>query len=123
MIEVSEVLAIHEILIERFGGSKGIRDQAILESAVNRPFQTFDGMDLYPESVDKAAAIFESVISNHPFVDGNKRTAYTLMRLVLLNDQKDIIATEDEKYDFVIRCAQGQFSFEKIKAWITMKLK
>jgi len=76
MITLQEVESIHEILIEKFGGSKGIRDRDILESAINRPYQTFDQKDLYPLPIDKAAAIFESLISNHPFVDGNKRTAY-----------------------------------------------
>src|SRR5262245_1516511 len=107
MIRLQEVLAIHDILIGRFGGSRGVRDNAGLESAINRPYQTFDGNELYPEPVDKAAAIFESIISNHPFIDGNKRTAYVLMRLLLKEGTLDIIATEDEKFDFVIQCAQG----------------
>jgi death-on-curing protein len=76
MISLSEVKHIHNILIAKFGGSKGIRDLGILESAINRPYQTFDKNELYPDPEDKAAAIFESIISNHPFVDGNKRTAY-----------------------------------------------
>ena len=84
MISRQEVESIHEILIEKFGGSSGIRDREILESAVGRPYQTFDQNDLYPSPIDKAAAIFESIISNHPFVDGNKRTAYVVMRLMLL---------------------------------------
>ena len=70
MIQVTEVLVIHDILIERFGGVKGIRDKAALDSAINRPYQTFDGQELYPEAVDKAAAIFESIILNQPFIDG-----------------------------------------------------
>jgi len=97
MIRVMEVLAIHEILIERFGGARGVRDKAALESAINRPCRTFNGQELYPETVDKAAAIFESIISNYPFVDGNKRTAYVLLRLLLKHDMLDIAATEDEK--------------------------
>ena len=75
MITLREVESIHEILIDKFGGSNGIRDRGILESAINRPYQTFDQIELYPLPVDKAAAIFESIISNHPFVDGNKTTA------------------------------------------------
>ena len=71
MIDIRDV--IHDILIDRFGGAKGVRDSGILQSAINRPYQTFDGNDLYPDAVDKAAAIFESVISNHPFIDGNKK--------------------------------------------------
>lgn len=82
MIELRDVLNIHNILIDKFGGSKGVRDQGSLESAINRPFATFDNQDLYPTPWDKAAAILESILINHPFVDGNKRTAYVLMRLI-----------------------------------------
>jgi death-on-curing protein len=70
MISLDETLQIHEILIGKFGGLSGIRDLGILESAINRPYQTFDQKELYPDAQDKAAAIFESVISNHPFIDG-----------------------------------------------------
>ena len=122
MIRLAEVLAIHDILIERFGGAKGVRDNAGLESAINRPYQTFDGKELYPDPVDKAAAIFESIISNHPFIDGNKRTAYVLMRLLLKEGTLDIVASEDEKFDFVIQCAQGTKTFDDIKAWIKSRL-
>jgi death-on-curing protein len=118
MIEVSEVERIHEILIDRFGGATGIRDKGILESAIGRPFQTFDGKDLYPDPVDKAAAIFESIVSNHPFVDGNKRTAYVLLRLILKRNQLDINVDQDVKYDFVIKAAKGELTFDKIRAWI-----
>jgi death-on-curing protein len=118
MIEVSEVEKIHDILIDRFGGANGIRDKGILESAIGRPFQTFDGKDLYPDPVDKAAAIFESIVSNHPFVDGNKRTAYVLLRLVLKRNQLDINVDQDVKYDFVIKAAKGELTFDKIREWI-----
>jgi death-on-curing protein len=123
MIEISEVEKIHDILIERFGGARGIRDKGILESAIGRPFQTFDGKDLYPDPVDKAAAIFESIVSNHPFVDGNKRTAYVLMRLILKRNQLDIDVDQDVKYDFVIKAAKGELTFDKIKTWIRNNLK
>ena len=123
MIQIEEVEKIHDILIEKFGGAKGIRDRAILESAIGRPFQTFDGIDLYPNPVDKAAAIFESVVSNHPFVDGNKRTAYVLMRLILKEHNFDINVDQNEKYDFVLKAAKGELTFDKIKKWITTNLK
>jgi death-on-curing protein len=122
MIEVSEVEKIHNILIDRFGGAKGVRDKGILESAIGRPFQTFDGKDLYPDPVEKAAAIFESIVSNHPFVDGNKRTAYVLLRLVLKRNQLDIKVGQDVKYDFVIKAAKGELTFDQIKAWILNNL-
>lgn len=121
MITVEKVLIIHDLLIERFGGNSGVRDRGLLESAVNRPLQTFDTEDLYATLVEKGAAIMESIVRNHPFVDGNKRTGYTLMRLFLLHYDCDIDASENEKYDFVISIAGGKISFNTIKDWLEKK--
>lgn len=114
MILRLEVDIIHEELIARFGGARGIRDINALESAINRPFQTFDGKPLYPSVFDKAAALVESILINHPFVDGNKRTGYTLLRMLLLKNGSDIHASEDEKYRFIIDIAAGNTKFEDI---------
>ena len=118
MIHFQDVLSIHRILVEQFGGIQGIRNQAGIESAIARPYSTFDGKDLYPEPEDKASAILESIIVNHPFLDGNKRTGYVLMRIILLNSGKDIIASEEDKYNFVIRIASGKLDFDSIRSWI-----
>jgi death-on-curing protein len=83
MIHIDIATYLHNLLIDEFGGSKGIRDRGSLEAALNRPFATFDGHDLYPTIVEKATAIFESIIINHPFMDGNKRTAYALLEFIL----------------------------------------
>lgn len=123
MIDVEEVLAFHEKLIEQFGGTSGIRSIELLESAIHRPYQTFDSQELYPTAIEKAGAILESIVKNHPFIDGNKRTGYVLMRLTLMNSGKDILATEDEKYEFIIQIASGELEFEEIKAWIGSKIK
>lgn len=74
MITLSHVEAIHKILIDQFGGSHGVRDYGTLLSALSRPYQTFDGKDLYLTAIQKAAALIESMLINHLFVDGNKRT-------------------------------------------------
>ena len=123
MISIKEVEIIHNILIDKFGGSKGIRDVGLLESALARPFATFDGKDLYPNAIDKASAILESMVFNHPFIDGNKRIAYVLMRLILLENEVDILATQEEKYKFVIAASKGKYRFEEIKNWIQSNLK
>ena len=123
MISVSEAIYIHDILIERFGGSTGIRDVGLLESALARPFQTFNGVDLYPESIEKAAALIESILNNHPFVDGNKRIGYVIMRLFIIECGKDINANQNEKYDFVIRIASGELDFNGICDWIRTYIK
>ncbi len=99
-----------------------MRDMGALESAVNRPYQTFDGEDLYKTVVEKAAALIESIVKNHPFIDGNKRTGYVSMRILLLKGQKDVQATEEEKYEFVIKIAAGEYEFDEIKEWIEKKL-
>lgn len=118
MISEREVLEIHSVLIEQFGGSNGIRDQGLLDAALNRPYQTFDGQELYPTAVEKAAAILESIVKNHPFIDGNKRTGYVLARLILMEKQLDINANQEQKYQFVISVSTGGINFDQIKEWL-----
>ncbi len=122
MIELRDVLSIHHILIEKIGGSKGVRDQGLLESAIHRQFATFSGDELYPHAVDKAAAILESILINHPFIDGNKRTAYVLMRLILLEHDMEINAKEEDKYEMVIAASTGDLRYDEIRTWIVSHL-
>ena len=122
MISVDEVINIHSLLIESFGGSKGIRDQNALYSAIARPYQTFQEKELYPTPEEKSSALLESIISNHPFIDGNKRIGYVLMRLILLEYGMDIKTTEEEKFKFILNVAKGKMDFEQIKVWIQTNL-
>ena len=122
MISADEVINIHDILIDKFGGTHGVRDINAPESAITRPFMTFDQKDLYPSLTTKAAALIESLISNHPFLDGNKRVGYVIMRYFLLTNGFDIQATQSEKFEFVIKIAQNQLQFEQINSWISEKL-
>ncbi len=117
MFSLHQAIRIHEVLIDRFGGAHGVRDQAGLESALARPIQTFDGLDLYPTPQEKAAGLLESLVINHPFVDGNKRIAYTLYRLLLLNSGFDIIANQVERYEMVISASKGEMRVEDLRAW------
>lgn len=96
IFDLDEVLAIQELQIAEFGGSPGIRDQGLLEAALSRPLQTFDGNELYPSLEEKAAVLLESIVVNHPFIDGNKRLGYVLMRLVLIEAEKDREASQEE---------------------------
>jgi death-on-curing protein len=123
MIPIKEVEHLHRILIDSFGGSHGIRDKAALESAIARPFQTFDGKELYPSVLEKAASLIESILINHPFIDGNKRTGYTLLRLFLIQNEIDIIASQDNKYEFVIDIASGTLKYEGIVSWLSSNTK
>jgi death-on-curing protein len=122
MTDVNEALKIHRVLIEKFGGVSGVRDMNGLQAALGRPFATFDNKELYPKAVDKAAALIESIISNHPFVDGNKRTGYVLMRLLLFSYGYDISATQESKYEFVINIASGKIRIEEIRIWLEVHL-
>ncbi len=123
MISLREALAIHAELISETGGSHGIRDQGGLEAALARPFATFSGHDLYPGPIAKAAALLESIVINHPFLDGNKRTGYTLSRLMLLTYDVDLVASDDEEYDMVIRVATGQMDVDAIRDWMKDRVK
>jgi len=124
MIHIDIATYLHNLLIDEFGGSKGIRDRGSLEAALNRPFATFDGQDLYPTVVEKATAIFESIIINHPFMDGNKRTAYALLEYLLLNKGGiKLDASFEEKYQMVIEASTGEIRFDEIKTWISSKIK
>jgi len=118
MITIEEAKKVQEILIEQFGGIKGVRDSGYLMSAINRPYATFNSTELYPSPIEKAAAIIESIVVNHPFLDGNKRAGYVLMRLLLIKEGYDLHATEEEKYSFVIGIASGELNTEQIKVWL-----
>jgi death-on-curing protein len=118
MIGLQEALAVHEALIASTGGANGVRDIGALEAALARPYATFAGTDLYPTAVDKAAAVLESIVKNHPFVDGNKRTGYVLARLTLITYDQDLVASDDEEYDLVIRVANGELDIERVRAWL-----
>ena len=122
MISIKLAKQLNEIIVEKSGGLAGIRDEASLSSALNRPFQTFDGDNLYATEVEKAAAIMESIIINHPFVDGNKRMGYAFMRMLLAEEGKDIESSEDKIYEFVISVAEGKMRYPEIKDWIKAHL-
>jgi death-on-curing protein len=122
MIELEIVLNFHSELIEKYGGTNGLRDKNLLLSALARPYMTFDQQDLYPTPMNKAAAIFESVVINHPFMDGNKRIAFLLLRLILLDYDYDILASEDEKYDMTIAASTGNLRYDGITKWIEERM-
>ncbi len=122
MIDFEEVLEIHQVLIAEFGGLSGLRDENGLKSALERPFGGIGTVEFYPTPQEKAGAILESIVKNHPFIDGNKRTGYVLMRLFLMQFGKDIQATQEEKYHFMIEVASGVLAFESIVAWINERV-
>ena len=118
MITIKIILRLHDLSIINYGGSQGIRDQGLMESAKARPYQTFGGKDLYPTVLEKAAALAESIIINHPFIDGNKRTGLLAMLLILEIGNFKITASNDDTYNFTIEISTGEIKFEEIVLWL-----
>ena len=112
-----QVLFLHSRLIAETGGSHGIRDLGMFLSALGRPQATFDEKDLYPDLFSKTAALMDSLVRNHPFVDGNKRTAITSAALFLRINGHRLVVENDELVRFTLACAQSQLSLAVITEW------
>lgn len=113
-----QVLAIHDNQIETYGGSHGIRDLALFESAIMRPQTTFGGKDLYPSIFEKAAVLMYSLVMNHPFVDGNKRTG-TVSALVFLEINRFRIAVDQkELVDVSLEVALKKMDVKGVATWL-----
>jgi death-on-curing protein len=111
-----QVLFIHSRIIDATGGAHGLRDIGLLLSAVSRPRATFKGKDLYTDVFHKAAAVMESLAVNHPFIDGNKRTAITSAAVFLTLNGRVLEATQHDLETFAVSVAVGM-PFNDIVAW------
>jgi len=112
-----QVLFLHSRLVEETGGTHGVRDLSMLLSALGRPQASFDGQDLYPDLFSKTAALMDSLVRNHPFVDGNKRTAIACAAIYLRINGRSFVVENDEMVRFTLACAQGQLPLRDIAAW------
>jgi death-on-curing protein len=117
-ITVEQLLIFHEKIIVSTGGSNGVRDRTLLESAINKANQTFDGQDLYDGVIRKVSVISYSLIKNHGFVDGNKRIGVAVMLLLLRINGLRIKYTQEELIEFGLRTAEGELNEEDIEGWI-----
>jgi len=115
-----QVLFIHSRLIAETSGEHGIRDLGLLQSAVSRPQATFDGKELYPDIHQKTAALLESLVNNHPFVDGNKRTGITAAAMFLQVNTYSLTASNQEVESFVLSVASGEQTVESITEWLKL---
>lgn len=113
-----QVLAIHSRMIKMTGGPDGVRDESLLDSALNAPFQTFDGKELYPALLSKAAVMCRSIIANHPFVDGNKRTGIHVMLIFLELNCIELQYTQNELIELGLGIASGQLNYDGILNWL-----
>lgn len=113
-----QVLFIHSRLVQETGGAHGVRDLSMLLSALGRPQVTFEGNDLYSNIYSKAAALMDSLIRNHPFIDGNKRTAIASAAIFLHLNGYSLIVTNEEMVHFTLVCARSKVTLEEISAWL-----
>jgi death-on-curing protein len=118
-----EVLELHQRILEQTGGLAGVRDLGALKSALAQPGMTFGGADLYPDLPAKAAALGFSLIQNHPFVDGNKRTGHAALEALLLLNGFELAASVDEAEATVIAIATGQVNREGLTEWLRARMK
>jgi death-on-curing protein len=114
---VENVLFLHTVAIEAFGGSEGVRDLESLHAAVARPWGSSFGQDHFSAPFDKAAALAESLIRRHPFIDGNKRTAMYAAAYLLETLGYELEAEQGELEDFAVDVAQGTFEPDEIATW------
>ena len=114
----SQVLLIHDQLISETGGSSGLRDEGILDSALNAPFQTFSGEDVYPSLQQKAARLCFGLVKNHPFVDGNKRIGAHVMLVFLALNGIELQHSQTELSDVILQLAAGEIEATDLLHWI-----
>jgi death on curing protein len=117
-LEIDEVMAIHEEMINRFGGRMPVLDFTMLHSAISRPKATFGDEDLYPTIFDKAAALIQSLILNHPFDDGNKRTSITSCALFLHRNGLYLSLPQKESIQFTLAIDSKKVDFGGIAQWL-----
>lgn len=117
-LTAQQIMFLHARLVAETGGSHGMRDLDSLLSAAGRPQASFDDQDLYPDLFTKAAALMDSLIRNHPFVDGNKRTGIAAAALFLRINGYWLSATNAELVKFTLGAAQSQHTLDEIAAWL-----
>ncbi|PAX52212.1 type II toxin-antitoxin system death-on-curing family toxin [Brunnivagina elsteri] len=118
-----EVLNLHHQIIEYSQGVVGIRDLGALESAIAQPRMTFGGEELYPTIVDKASALAFSIVMNHPFIDGNKRTGHGAMETFLVLNGLEINASVDEQERIILALASSELERDIFTNWLQQNIK
>lgn len=122
-LTLGEVLTLHRRIASQSGGGEGVRDLGALESAVAQPRMTFAGRDLYPTLPEKAAALGYSLISNHPFVDGNKRTGHAALEMMLVLNGSELAASVNSTEAMILRIAAGEATRDDLITWISEHIK
>lgn len=118
MLTKQQIILLHTQMIQQSGGSDGIRDERMLDSAINQPFQTFDDMELYPSVIDKAVRLGYGLITDHPFIDGNKRIGTHAMLVSLAINGIELQYDDEDLIDLILKIAAGQADDRVLDAWV-----
>jgi death-on-curing protein len=121
-LSISQVLDIHQDEINSFGGTSGVRDEGLLDSALAQPQATFFGELLHPTIGEQAAAYLYHLAMNHPFIDGNKRTAFAVMDTFVTLNGYSLNLSQEQAYNLVIRVVQKEISKEELSAFLELHL-
>ncbi len=113
-----QILMLHSMLIAQSGGMDGLRDEGLLESAINTPLQTFGGQELYPTVLEKAARLGYGLIHNHPFLDGNKRIGTHAMLVFLDINNIALSYADDDLIAAILRVASGDMDESELLEWL-----
>lgn len=113
-----QILMLHQHLVDETGGSLGLRDEGLLDSALNAPFQVFGDTSAYPSLQQKAARLCYGLVKNHPFVDGNKRIGAHAMLVFLAVNGLELSYTQQELSDIILQIAAGEKEYEDLLAWL-----
>ena len=122
-LRTENVIIFHQKIMKKTGGSAGIRDRGLIESALNRVFMTYDGKDLYPSIIEKVSVTAHSLISNHGFVDGNKRIGVAVLLIMLKMNNIEVCYNQNELIDLGLRIAEGFMKEKDILNWIKEHIK
>ena len=117
-ISKRQILMLHQQLVEQTGGSDGIRDDGLLDSALSAPFQSFDNTDVYPSLQQKAARLCFGLVKNHPFVDGNKRIGAHAMLVFLAVNGVELTYTQTELSDIILQVAASEKEYPDLLDWL-----
>ena len=113
-----QILLMHQRLIERYGGTHGVRDEALLDSALNAPFQSFGGYEFFTTVIDKAVRLCIGLVQNHPFHDGNKRIGAMALLTMLDLNRIELRTNSDELSYIILQYAAGSVDDEFILQWV-----
>lgn len=118
VLSKEQIIKLHEELVSETGGTGGIRDEGLLESAINAPLQSYDNIELFPSIQQKGTRLGYGIIMNHPFVDGNKRTGAHAMLVFLAINGIELCFDDDELVNTVLNVAAGKTKFEELLKWV-----